>query len=28
MVNTFEPRGIGPQKNGRPDTGLPVRAAE
>ncbi|MBB3158433.1 hemoglobin [Microbacterium proteolyticum] len=28
MVNTFEPRGIGPQQNGRPDTGLPVRAAE
>jgi len=28
MVNTFEPRGSGPQQNGRPDTGLPVRAAD
>nr|WP_307486996.1 globin [Microbacterium trichothecenolyticum] len=27
MVNTFEPGGIGPQQQGRPDTGLPVRAA-
>ena len=28
MVNTFEPRGIGPQQNGRPDTGLPMRASD
>ncbi|WP_295782102.1 globin [uncultured Microbacterium sp.] len=28
MVNTFQPRGIGPQQDGRPDTGLPIRAAE
>ncbi len=28
MVNTFEPSGIGPQQNGRPDTGLPVRAGD
>jgi hemoglobin len=28
MVNTFQPRGIGPQQDGRPDTGLPVRAAD
>jgi hemoglobin len=28
MVNTFEPRGIGPVQGGRPATGLPVRAAE
>ena len=28
MVNTFEPRGIGPQQNGRPDTGLPLRSAD
>lgn len=28
MVNTFEPSGIGPQQNGRSDTGLPVRAGD
>ncbi|WZH36289.1 MAG: globin [Microbacterium enclense] len=28
MVNTFEPRGIGPRQNGRPDTGLPLRTAD
>lgn len=28
MVNTFQPRGIGPQQDGRPDTGLPVHAAD
>ncbi|MDQ1076794.1 globin [Microbacterium sp. SORGH_AS_0969] len=28
MVNTFEARGIGPQQGGRPDTGLPLRAAD
>jgi hemoglobin len=28
MVNTFEPRGIGPQQNGRPETGLPLRPAD
>ncbi|WP_295828671.1 globin [uncultured Microbacterium sp.] len=28
MVNTFQPSGIGPQQNGRPDTGLPVRAGD
>ncbi|SIR51726.1 globin [Microbacterium sp. RURRCA19A] len=25
MVNTFEPRGIGPIRDGRPETGLPIR---
>ncbi|MDQ1136852.1 hemoglobin [Microbacterium sp. SORGH_AS 1204] len=28
MVNTFEPRGIGPEQNGRHDTGLPLRSAD
>lgn len=28
MVNTFEPRGIGPQQNGRPETGLPLGTAD
>ena len=27
MVNTFEPRGIGPTRDGRADTGLPIRPA-
>jgi len=26
MVNTFEPRGIGPSGDGRAHTGLPIRA--
>lgn len=28
MVNTFEPRGIGPDRGDRPDTGLPLTARE
>ncbi len=28
MVNTFEPRGIGPTRDGRTDPGLPIRSAD